>query len=740
MATAYQTRWGNTDNMASGLLLESDDPYTGAAATTLGVLPPRYHVQEVLALPPRASATDNDTFKLAIQSYGAVDVAIYADSGMASSSRSSAWNQSTSSLYYTGSSYPNHEVALVGWDDGYAASKFSTPPPGNGAFIVRNSWGSAWGIGGYFYISYYDARLSGGHVFRKPESATNYSQAYLYDPFGQTSSTGYGSATGWGANVFTASASESLRAVAINTATVNSSYEIYVYTGVTSSPATGVLEGGSVNTTGSTPYAGYHTIPLTRPVALLAGQKFAVVVKFTTPGYNYPIPLESPFSGYENATASAGQSYMSANGTTWTDVTSGYPNSNVDIRAYTGLAGAGTALTSSANPATAGQSVTFTATVSTANGAQPTGTVTFVDGSTVLCNAVALVATGSNGTAVCATTALAQGSHAISANYSGSAANPASSAKLTQTVNAPAPASTTTSLTSGTNPSTKGQAVTLTAVVSSTTATPAGSVVFKDGTATLCTATLTAGSGGKAQAACSSSALATGTHSLLASYAGNASFAASTGTLTQTVNAPKVASTLALTSSLNPSTAGQAVTFTATVSGSAGLAGGTVAFTDGNATLCPAASLANVGGKATATCTTLGLTSGNHAIAAVYGGSTAYNGASSTLAQTVNAPKLATMTVLQLATVNNASTKVQTVQLAAQVAGGSKVPTGTVAFKDGATTLCNTTVSNVGGKALASCTPPSLGAGTHTFSATYSGDSSYLGSSSVALGVTTARK
>ncbi len=344
IAGAYMTRWGNTNSLASGLVYETDDPYTQNAMngilpyTSIDGLQPRVHAQEFLILPDRINGTNNDNYKYALQTYGAVDVSIMAN-GLGGSGNA-YWDAATNAYYYNGFADVNHEVAIVGWDDNYAATNFSTLPPGNGAFIVKNSWGTGFGNNGYFYLSYYDSRLSDAHVFIKPESNKNYKNSYLYDPFGQINSLGYPSSSipesAWGANVFTAATSETLQAVAFNTSTVNSSYEIFIYTDVSSTPTTGVLEGGAVNTSGSFPYAGYHTLNLSTPVSLVTGQKFSVVVKFTTPGYNYPVPIEEQIQDYNSAaTATAGQSYISSKGFTWTDITTGFPDTNVDIRAFT---------------------------------------------------------------------------------------------------------------------------------------------------------------------------------------------------------------------------------------------------------------------------------------------------------------------------------------------------------------------------------------------------------------------
>src|SRR5208337_5591191 len=95
------------------------------------------------------------------------------------------------------------------------------------------------------------------------------------------------------------------------------------------------------------------------------------------------------------------------------------------------------------------------------------------------------------------------------------------SATLKQVVNQ---ATTTTTLASSQNPSTSGQSVTFTATVKPQfTGTPAGDVTFKDGTTTLGTVTLSAG-----VAKYTTSTLAKGTHSISATYAGDADFKTST--------------------------------------------------------------------------------------------------------------------------------------------------------------------------------------------------------------------
>ena len=176
--------------------------------------------------------------------------------------------------------------------------------------------------------------------------------------------------------------------------------------------------------------------------------------------------------------------------------------------------------------------MTFTATVSAAapGSGTPTGSVTFMDGSTALGSA-----TLSGGKARFKTTSLAVGSQAITAVYGGDGNFITSkSVALTQTVQQDA---TTTNLKSSANPSVFGQSVTFTATVKAASpgsGTPSGTVTFYDGSTTLGSATL----GGTGTASFTTSSLSVGSHSIKVSYGGDADFKASTSAvLKQSVRA-----------------------------------------------------------------------------------------------------------------------------------------------------------------------------------------------------------
>lgn len=326
MASAYLARW-------TGPVLESQDAY-GDSVTPSGLSPVK-HVQEVVFLPKRASATDNDAIKAAVMEYGAVTTAFYWASG--------GYKSSTASYYRTSDpGVSNHAVAVVGWDDEYPASEFGSTPPGNGAFIVRNSWGSDWGDGGYFYVSYYDSTFARGSGWCESDNAvftaedtTDYDAIYQYDPFGYVysiSADGTDREVGWMANSFTATDDGSVEAVSFYTLGESTSYKVYVADTLSASSSS-LLASGTLDD------AGYHTVPLTSARAIGQGDTFYVIVRLDTPDCDYPIAVEGYCRDYaEYTTSSKGQSYVagdvSGSPGAWSDIGGDPDRYNVCVKAF----------------------------------------------------------------------------------------------------------------------------------------------------------------------------------------------------------------------------------------------------------------------------------------------------------------------------------------------------------------------------------------------------------------------
>jgi C1A family cysteine protease len=337
MATAYLARWGGPVN-------STDVPYPYASpvlAEASGVKVQR-HVQNVWYLPERADYTDNTQVKNAIMTFGAVTVAFYHGS--------TYYNETTAAYYYGGAKgiSPNHAVAIVGWDDNYSRSNFTAGrrPPGNGAFIVKNSWGPDWGKDGYFYLSYYDKALTMMTSYCSAEPLVRYQRAYQYDPLGWTTSVGYSSTTAWFANVFSAATgAANIKAVSFYSPVPGTKFRIYIYKDVTgNNPRNGVLVKSIL---GTLEKAGYRTIKTFKspeaPPAVVPGSKFSVVVRLATPDYDFPIPVEKDYAGYSSAAnAYTGQSYISADGRNWDDLTlqtigtSSFKRANVCLKAFGG--------------------------------------------------------------------------------------------------------------------------------------------------------------------------------------------------------------------------------------------------------------------------------------------------------------------------------------------------------------------------------------------------------------------
>lgn len=190
-----------------------------------------------------------------------------------------------------------------------------------------------------------------------------------------------------------------------------------------------------------------------------------------------------------------------------------------------------TTVRSSKNPSTYGSSVTFTATVSPTDGG---GTMTFwVGGNTIVgCTSTPLSLVGPSYKATCTTSSLAGGSDKVRAVYSGDRNAFGSSGKVTQTVSK---SPTSTVITSSKNPSKMGHAVTFTATVSPTDGLGTISFSAQGSPITSCTKEKLKSIGGKYEATCKTSSLASGTETIEATYSGDSAYSGSSGSLTQRV-------------------------------------------------------------------------------------------------------------------------------------------------------------------------------------------------------------
>ena len=310
------------------------DPQTGKPAA---------HVQDVYYLPDpnyltldRKAGKDghllwkgydqnaNKLIKQAIIKYGAVQIGYGADTSRDPNTRCGDYfNYDNWAQYCDATNIEiTHAVTIVGWDDSYDARKFragknDVSKIGNGAWLIKNSWGSGewfmknfglsadyvrdhdlgWGLvdpktglhTGYFWLSYYDHSINTPSCFEVdvPDTDGNfkYDNNYSYDflinqsqaPFVlRTSDAGT-----WVSNVFKARGNEILKAVTVHTSQPNSHARILVYLFDDASALDDndpTNDGRAVcDMTYDAVLAGMHTVDLTKQIGLKPGQLFAIV-------------------------------------------------------------------------------------------------------------------------------------------------------------------------------------------------------------------------------------------------------------------------------------------------------------------------------------------------------------------------------------------------------------------------------------------------------------------------------
>lgn len=223
---------------------------------------------------------------------------------------------------YTPEEGCNHAVTIVGWDDSYSKENFVEDhnPPADGAWLVKNSWGSeectfpdrgpGWGLEnekgehtGYFWISYYDQSLGMPEAleFDKNNVDSSLDDTYVIDSHDYMPVTDVGGGTLpekiQMANVFKAECSEQLEQVSCETTYPGTKVvnEIYLLKNGFTSPTDGKLA-AKFETTFE--YGGYHKIDLQTPVDIQKDQSYSIVQTHITTDGEYAINMPMAYGKY----------------------------------------------------------------------------------------------------------------------------------------------------------------------------------------------------------------------------------------------------------------------------------------------------------------------------------------------------------------------------------------------------------------------------------------------------------
>jgi C1A family cysteine protease len=250
-----------------------------------------------------------DIIKNAIVDYGVLGTCMCYDNGFINNNYTHYQPPSNTQL-------PNHAIAIVGWDDNK-----ETQAPENGAWIVKNSWGTGWGFDGYFYISYYDkwscrepqmGAVSFQEVERKQYDFTYYHDYHGWRDTKEDCSEAF--------NAFTTTSDQALEALNFFFAADSSDFTIKIFDDFNGT----TLENELYTFSGWNQYLGFNTIELEEEIGLAAGDDFYVYLYLEKGGQAYdrtsdvPVLLGGSSKTLVGSSASEGQSFYK-DGEEWKD-------------------------------------------------------------------------------------------------------------------------------------------------------------------------------------------------------------------------------------------------------------------------------------------------------------------------------------------------------------------------------------------------------------------------------------
>lgn len=279
------------------------------------------------------NSSDMESIKQMVMQYGAVNIGYQESGGYRNETYNSYYNPSG-----TGS---GHAVTIVGWEDTFSKENFNQTPKEDGAWLIRNSWGTDSGENGYFWMSYEDASISSQAFVFDFERADNYSYNYQYDGGNGISRIKINN-NGMAGDIFKVygSSPQILSAVSLGIYDTNVKYKLSIYKDPDAgNPTSGTL---AATQSGTMPgYAGYYTIPLEKQIILYPGHTFSVIYQLENPsGNEVTIFVDTSYTNggwisFKSSTA-AGQSLLKMSSTSgWYDLHTNTTPMCARIKAFT---------------------------------------------------------------------------------------------------------------------------------------------------------------------------------------------------------------------------------------------------------------------------------------------------------------------------------------------------------------------------------------------------------------------
>lgn len=324
-----------------------DDEWTGEWSLPLNAEyrnpPVNAYLRNSIILPCPAEIDENGKYTFNAAGLNAIKSEISKGHGVSLAfSTSGGYNAENKAVYHGAVTTADHAVVCVGYDDDYPKENFTvtyntekgkeeSAPPGNGAFILKNSWGIIDSEeDGFFYLSYYDQSIVSplSYVFDDTQALRH--TDVNYDQYDLMMTNWYGcteyDAETKTANVFDAEEDETLYQIAYRTGTEMTEVRYEIYRDCEDDdPSSGTLLEKGVKRHS---FAGFYKIDLKDEYPLKQGEKYAVVLTMQRVTdedggavYTEVYPYSTAF--YQGMTVTGivnpGESYLYTDGK-WTDL------------------------------------------------------------------------------------------------------------------------------------------------------------------------------------------------------------------------------------------------------------------------------------------------------------------------------------------------------------------------------------------------------------------------------------